>query len=78
MKTDFALWRSVPLLVKNRVAKLAKEQSAKAILISGGLGSGCEELYDYFVSCHSISTGPIAFEESMQYPKIAFSKTKPG
>lgn len=58
------------------VAKLAKEQSVKAILISGGLGSGYEELYDYFVSCHSISTGPISLEESMQYAeKLLFQST---
>ncbi|NRF95898.1 glycerate kinase [Paenibacillus frigoriresistens] len=47
------------------VAKLAKEHKAKAILISGGLGEGYERLYDYFVSCHSITLGPISLNESM-------------
>ncbi|SDO24329.1 glycerate kinase [Paenibacillus sp. yr247] len=48
------------------VAKLAKEHTVKAILISGGLGNGYEQLYDYFVSCHSIALGPISLSESMQ------------
>lgn len=48
------------------VAKMAKEHRTKAILISGGLGEGYEQMYDYFVSCHSIAVGPISLHESMQ------------
>jgi glycerate kinase len=48
------------------VAKLAKECGVNAILISGGLGEGFQKLYEYFVSCHSITQGPISLEQCMQ------------
>jgi glycerate 2-kinase len=51
--------------VPGYVGKLAKENNVKAILISGALGKGYEELYKYFVSCDSIVSGPMTLKDCM-------------
>jgi glycerate 2-kinase len=63
-KSDFqSAYGKVPV----HVAKLAKEHGVKAILISGALGKGYQELYSYFLSCQAISTGPMSLEYSMEH-----------
>ncbi|MBU7591118.1 glycerate kinase [Metabacillus halosaccharovorans] len=52
--------------VPSFVAKLAKEADIKTILLSGSLGKGYKELYDHFMSCHSITTGPMSLEGCME------------
>lgn len=52
--------------VPSFVAKLAKEADIKTILLSGSLGKGYEELNDHFISCPSITTGPMSLEECME------------
>ncbi|MBU7595759.1 glycerate kinase [Metabacillus halosaccharovorans] len=52
--------------VPSFVAKLANEADVKIILLSGSLGKGYEGLYDHFMSCHSITTGPMTLEECME------------
>ncbi|MFC4323726.1 glycerate kinase [Litchfieldia salsa] len=52
--------------VPSFVAELANEAGIKTILLSGSLGKGYEELYNHFISCHSITTGPMALEECMK------------
>ncbi|MFC4323532.1 glycerate kinase [Litchfieldia salsa] len=52
--------------VPSYVAKLANEEEVKTILLSGSLGKGYEALYDYFMSCHSIATGPMSLKECME------------
>jgi len=47
------------------VAKLAKKNNVKSLLLSGSLGKGIEELYPYFVSCHSIIPRPLTLQEAM-------------
>ncbi|WP_409254052.1 glycerate kinase [Bacillus sp. SCS-153A] len=51
--------------VPGYVGKLAAEHDVKALLISGGLGKGYEELYQYFISCDSIATGPMSLNECL-------------
>jgi glycerate 2-kinase len=53
--------------VPSYVAKLAKQNRAKALLLSGGLGKGFEALYEDFVSCHSIVHRPVPLEEAMEH-----------
>lgn len=61
-QSDFqTLYGKVPSFV----AQIAKKHQRKTILISGGLGNGYEQLYEDFVSCHSIATGPMTLMESM-------------
>ena len=36
------------------------------LLLSGSLGKGYEQLYDYFVSCRSIINEPISLQDSME------------
>jgi glycerate kinase len=60
-----SLYGKVPVYV----AKIAKSYNVKAMLISGSLGSGYEQLYNYFVSCQSITKGPISLEDSMKNAK---------
>jgi glycerate 2-kinase len=52
--------------VPSFVVKLANEAGIKTILLSGSLGKGYEDLYDHFMSCHSIATGPMDLEECMK------------
>ncbi|MGG1519720.1 glycerate kinase [Paenibacillus oryzisoli] len=57
------------------VAQQAEELGAKAILISGGLGQGYEDLYAYFVSCHSIVPGPMTLESAMEHAETLLMRT---
>ncbi|MBV7508900.1 glycerate kinase [Bacillus sp. sid0103] len=59
------LYGKVPIYV----AKIAKQYKVKTMLISGSLGSGYEQLYNYFDSCQSITKGPISVEDSMKNAK---------
>ncbi|RKL65528.1 glycerate kinase [Salipaludibacillus neizhouensis] len=52
--------------VPSFVAKLAKEAEVKTILLSGSLGKGYEDLYGHFMSCHSITVGPMTLVECMK------------
>lgn len=52
--------------VPSFIAKTSKKFGKPTILISGGLGKGYEQLYDYFVSCSSITAGPITLEDCME------------
>ncbi|GMB07932.1 glycerate kinase [Thermolongibacillus altinsuensis] len=56
------LYGKVPLYV----ATLARKHGAKPILLSGSLGAGFERLYDYFISCDAIATGPMTVDECME------------
>lgn len=47
------------------IGNMAKNNGIKAILISGGLGEGKNELLDYFVSCHSIVDRPMSLKEAV-------------
>lgn len=61
-QSDFqTLFGKVPIYIAN----LANEEGVKTILLSGSLGEGYEQLRDYFMSCHSITVGPISLEECM-------------
>jgi glycerate kinase len=65
-RSDFqSVYGKVPVYV----AKIAKQYHVKSLLISGALGDGYEQLYDYFVSCRSITQGPISLQESMKNAK---------
>ncbi|WP_162052778.1 glycerate kinase [Pontibacter pamirensis] len=56
------------------VAGLAKKYGVGAILISGGLGKGHEQLLEHFVSCHSIVNAPITLEQAIaQAQPLLFS-----
>ena len=46
------------------IATLANQHSTPVSLIAGSLGKGYQDLYKHFTSCHSISIGPMAIEES--------------
>jgi glycerate kinase len=62
-QSDFqSVYGKVPIYV----AKIAKQYNVKSLLISGALGSGYEQLYDYFISCQSITNGPISLQDSME------------
>ncbi|MGX1902619.1 glycerate kinase [Thermolongibacillus altinsuensis] len=62
-KSDFqTLYGKVPVYV----AKIAKKYGVKTILLSGALGRGYQQLYEYFISCHSISNGPMSLEDSIK------------
>jgi glycerate kinase len=45
---------------------MAKELNVKSLLISGSLGEGYQQLYNYFVSCHSITRGPISLDNCIE------------
>jgi glycerate kinase len=65
-QSDFqSLYGKVPVYV----AKLAKQHNVKSLLISGALGSGYEQLYEYFISCRSITNGPMSLYDSMKNVK---------
>ena len=49
------------------IGKLAFEKNVPAMLISGSLGDGYEKLYDYFLSCDSIATGPMSLEHCIKH-----------
>jgi glycerate 2-kinase len=59
------------------IGKTAKKLGVPAILISGGLGKGYEKLYDYFVSCHSITSRPMSLEECIENAEeLLFNQTR--
>lgn len=61
-RSDFqTLYGKAPVVV----AKMAKSLGVKTILISGSLGEGYERLHEYFVSCHSITMGPMSLSDCM-------------
>ncbi|WP_181536031.1 glycerate kinase [[Anoxybacillus] calidus] len=73
-QSDFqTLYGKVP----SYVAAISKQYGAKPILISGGLGTGYEQLYEHFVSCHSIASGPMSLEQCMEQAKeLLFTQAK--
>ncbi|SEM53463.1 glycerate kinase [Mesobacillus persicus] len=56
--------------VPSFISSIAKEAGVKTILLSGSLGKGYEALYDHFLSCHSIATGPMSLGECMDNAEI--------
>ncbi|MFD1739486.1 glycerate kinase [Bacillus salitolerans] len=52
--------------VPGYIGKLAAEHNVRALLLSGSLGKGYEELYKYFVGCDSIVTGPMHLQECIE------------
>jgi glycerate kinase len=51
--------------VPSYVAKLAKKNGVKSILISGSLGKGYKELDSLFASCHSTVSRPVSLSEAL-------------
>jgi glycerate 2-kinase len=47
------------------IATIAKQHHTPVSLIAGSLGEGYQNLYGVFASCHSISIGPMALQESI-------------
>jgi glycerate 2-kinase len=63
--------------VSTYVAAISRQYGAKPILISGSLGTGYEQLYEQFVSCHSIASGPMSLEQYMeQAEELLFIQAK--
>jgi glycerate kinase len=63
--------------VPGYIGKLASDQNVNAILISGSLGKGYEQLYQYFLSCDSITTGPMSLQECMlNAEELLYKKAK--
>lgn len=61
-KSDFQTqYGKLPVCVANR----GNEAGVRTILVSGGLGTNYETLYDYFLSIHSITDGPMSLDEAM-------------
>jgi glycerate kinase len=58
---DQTLFGKVPYYV----AKLAKKNGVKTILISGSLGKGYKELDTLFTSCHSTISRPVSLTEAL-------------
>ncbi len=52
------------------VGKMAKQLNKRAILLSGSLGEGAEQLHEVFVSLHSIAPGPVSLEDSMKHGSL--------
>ncbi|HZG60105.1 MAG TPA: glycerate kinase [Anoxybacillus sp.] len=73
-QSDFqTLYGKVP----SYVAAISRQYGAKPILISGSLGTGYERLYEQFVSCHSIASGPMSLEQCMKQAKeLLFTQAK--
>ncbi|WP_246939333.1 glycerate kinase [Bacillus pinisoli] len=70
---DQTLYGKVP----GYIGKLALERNVNAILISGSLGRGYEQLYQYFLSCDSIATGPMPLHECMNHAEdLLYKKAK--
>lgn len=57
------------------VAKIAHKYKVKTILISGSLGEGFEQLYDHFISCHSIIRKPASLEDAICHAEQYLSQT---
>ncbi|MBM7571659.1 glycerate kinase [Aquibacillus albus] len=63
--------------VPSYVAKVAKQYNVNTSLVSGSLGKGFEKLYEDFISCHSITKGPMRLEECMiRAGELLYSETK--
>jgi glycerate kinase len=61
--------------VPGYIGKLAHSHQVNAILISGSLGNGYEDLYQYFISCESIVTGPMTLQHCMEHAEeLLFKK----
>ncbi|QDP41362.1 glycerate kinase [Radiobacillus deserti] len=59
------------------VAQIAKKHHVPAILLSGSLGKGSEQLHDLFIGCFSITDRPMSLEECMeQADELLFQQTK--
>ncbi|RAK16615.1 glycerate kinase [Anoxybacillus vitaminiphilus] len=73
-QSDFqTLYGKVP----SYVAAISRQYGAKPILISGSLGTGYEQLYEQFVSCYSIASGPMSLEQCIKQAKeLLFTQAK--
>ncbi|WP_102348889.1 glycerate kinase [Bacillus sp. Marseille-P3661] len=61
--------------VPGYIGKIAEVNNVKALLLSGSLGKGYEELYQYFISCDSIANGPISLQHCMEHAEdLLFKK----
>jgi glycerate kinase len=61
--------------VPGYIGKLAQSHQVNAIIISGSLGDGYEDLYQYFISCDSIVTGPMTLQHCMEHAEeLLFKK----
>lgn len=59
------------------IATIAKQHQTPVSLIAGSLGEGYQNLYEVFASCHSISTGPMALQESInRAEELLYHETK--
>ncbi|WP_377887539.1 glycerate kinase [Alkalihalobacillus sp. R86527] len=59
------------------IAKSASENGVRTILLSGSLGKGYEQLYDYFTSCFSITAGPISLDDCIENAQtLLFNQTR--
>lgn len=56
------------------IGKVAELNNVKALLLSGSLGNGYEELYQYFVTCDSIANGPISLNDCMENAELLLYK----
>ncbi|WP_414050919.1 glycerate kinase [Macrococcus animalis] len=57
------------------VAKRANASGAKSILVSGGLGKKYNDLYEYFLSMHSITDGPMDLEYAIKNAETLITNT---
>lgn len=57
------------------VAKRGNMNGAKSILVSGGLGEKYDELYDYFLSMHSIADGPMSLDNAINEAETLITNT---
>ncbi|RSK26631.1 glycerate kinase [Bacillus sp. HMF5848] len=63
--------------VPGYIGKEASKHNVKAILVSGSLGKGYEDLYNYFVSCESIAVGPSSLQECINHAEsLLFKKAR--
>ncbi|WP_414055758.1 glycerate kinase [Macrococcus equi] len=61
-KSDFQTkFGKLPVCVAKRINK----NGGKSILISGGLGTDYLELFEYFLSMHSITDGPMSLDDAI-------------
>lgn len=61
-KSDFQTqYGKLPVCVANR----GNEAGVRTILVSGGLGTNYETLYDNFLSIHSITDGPMSLDDAI-------------
>lgn len=71
-KSDFQTqYGKLPVCVANR----GNDVGVQSILVSGGLGSNYEALYDHFLSLHSITDGPMSLDDAMDNAERLISNT---